>query len=87
MENFLTIVHVSVAVLLVGIILIQKDRGGGLVGALGGGGGSPFGIKTADVLIKITSVLFVLFILSALVLTRMGGPSSSSGEPPVEEGE
>ncbi len=87
MAGFLTIVHVSVAVLLIGIILIQKDRGGGLIGALGGGGGSPFGIKTADVLIKITAVLFVLFILSALILTRMGGSSSSLGDTPAEEGE
>ena len=79
MEAFLTILHAVAAVLIIGVVLIQKDRGGGLVGALAGGaGGSPFGIKTAGVLIKITSVLFAIFVLSALILTRMGGASHRS---------
>lgn len=86
MEPLLTVLHIVAAVLLVGIVLIQKDRGGGLAGWLGGSGGSPFGIKTADVLIKVTAVLFSLFLISALLLSRIGGKGSGEGGAPAEQG-
>ena len=40
---------------LIGLILLQRGRGGGLAGAFGGmGGGSAFGTKAGDVFTKIT---------------------------------
>lgn len=52
---------------LIGLILLQRGRGGGLVGALGGrGGDSAFGPRAGDVFTKITiAVFFVWVFLSA----------------------
>jgi preprotein translocase subunit SecG len=57
------------AVLLIGLVLIQKGRGGGLSSAFGGGGGSAaFGAKTGDVLTYLTCGFFAAFILLAVAL-------------------
>lgn len=65
------IIFLVICVLLMGIILIQKGRGGGLGGAFGGAGGhSAFGAKTGDVFTWITVVLASLFIVLAALLTR-----------------
>ena len=55
-----------VGVLLILIILLQRGRGGGLVGAFGGmGGQSAFGTKAGDVFTKITVVLAVIWVVLA----------------------
>ncbi|MDO4856565.1 MAG: preprotein translocase subunit SecG [Thermoguttaceae bacterium] len=47
------------------IILVQKGRGGGLAGALGGAGGSSaFGAKAGDTFTKITIVVASIWILT-----------------------
>jgi preprotein translocase subunit SecG len=49
--------------LIVAIILLQRGRGGGLTGALGGlGGQSAFGVKAGDIFTRITAVLVLLWI-------------------------
>ncbi len=54
---------VSVCILLIVIILLQKGRGGGLSAALGGGAsGSAFGSKTGDVFTWITVTLAGLYL-------------------------
>lgn len=58
---------VGICVLLIGIIMLQKGRGGGLSGAFGGAGGhSAFGSKTGDVFTYITIVLAVLYLGAAV---------------------
>lgn len=53
----------AVCVLMIVVILLQRGRGGGLVGVFGGGGaGSAFGAKTGDVFTWITVALAGLFI-------------------------
>lgn len=48
------------------IILLQRGRGGGLAGALGGmGGQSAFGTKAGDVFTKITVVVAVIWVVLA----------------------
>ena len=48
------------------IILLQRGRGGGLVGALGGAGGqSAFGTKAGDVFTKITIGVAVVWVVLA----------------------
>lgn len=61
---------IIISLLLVLIILIQKGRGGGLSSAFGGGAGghSAFGSKTGDVLTWVTSVIFGIFLLLAVLL-------------------
>lgn len=49
--------------LIIAIILLQRGRGGGLTGALGGlGGQSAFGVKAGDIFTRITAVLVLLWI-------------------------
>jgi preprotein translocase subunit SecG len=46
------------------IILLQRGRGGGLTGALGGAGGaSAFGVKAGDVFTRITAISVLLWIV------------------------
>lgn len=48
---------------IVAIILLQRGKGGGLTGALGGlGGQSAFGVKAGDVFTRITAVAVLLWI-------------------------
>ena len=67
-QGFLTVAMITVCGFLMLVILIQRGRGSGLVGAFGGGGGSAaFGAKTGDVLTWITVVVAGLFLLLAVV--------------------
>lgn len=51
---------------LIFIVLLQRGRGGGLAGALGGmGGQSAFGTKAGDVFTKITVILAMVWIVLA----------------------
>ena len=62
-------VFILVCLMLIGLILIQKGRGGGLASAFGGAGGqTAFGSKTGDVLTWATSVVFAVFVVLAVTL-------------------
>ncbi|MBR0224704.1 MAG: preprotein translocase subunit SecG [Thermoguttaceae bacterium] len=55
LQTLLFIFMVLLSLFLIVIILLQRGKGGGLVGAFGGmGGSSMFGTKTTDVFLKIT---------------------------------
>jgi preprotein translocase subunit SecG len=64
----LLVVHILVAISLVGVILLQKSEGGAL--GMGGGGMSGFmtGRSTANLLTRTTAILAVLFMLTSLSL-------------------
>lgn len=54
------------------LILIQKGRGGGISSAFGGSGGNTaFGSKTGDVLTWATSIVFAIFLVSAVALNLL----------------
>jgi preprotein translocase subunit SecG len=72
------------AIFLILLILVQRGRGGGLTGALGGmGGQSAFGTKAGDLFTRITMFVAAFWILlciaAILVLNRQSG--SSLGKP------
>ncbi len=64
------------------LVLVQRGRGGGLTGALGGAGGqSAFGTKAGDVFTRVTVVVacfwILLCMLSIITLNNAGGFSAS----------
>ena len=60
---------IFVCVVMIGLVLLQKGRGGGLASAFGGAGGNTaFGSKTGDVLTWATSVVFGIFLILAIVM-------------------
>ncbi len=81
-----TIVFVFVCLLLILLVLLQKGRGGGLTGALGGGGGNTaFGSKTGDVLTWATSIIFGVFLLLAIILNMLGNAQSAQSKAVAKE--
>ncbi len=60
--------HMFVGIFLIGLILLQRGRGGGLAGAFGGmGGQSAFGTKAGDIFTRITIGVAVFWILLACI--------------------
>ena len=76
----LFVVHVAIAVALVGVILLQKSEGGAL--GMGGGGMSGFmtGRTTANLLTRTTAYLalgfFVTSVLLVVLSNHVGGARS-----------
>ncbi|MCG8586293.1 MAG: preprotein translocase subunit SecG [Pirellulales bacterium] len=67
------------ASLLILIVLVQRGRGGGLTGALGGPGGqSAFGSKAGDLFTKITVWVAGLWILLCIASIKILSGSSSA---------
>jgi preprotein translocase subunit SecG len=83
MYAFLLILHLIICLALVGVVLIQSGKGGGLAGgAFGGSAQTVFGGRGAtDVVTRATMVLGVLFFLTsislALMTTGQRGPTRS----------
>jgi preprotein translocase subunit SecG len=74
MYDLLIVIHVLVALLLIGLVLFQADEGSGLGGAFGtsagSGGGSMFGKKgAAGVVTRFTAILVTVFLLTSFLLT------------------
>ncbi|MCP4652381.1 MAG: preprotein translocase subunit SecG [Candidatus Omnitrophica bacterium] len=67
MYNFMLVLHVIVVISLIGAILIQRGRSGGLVEALGGVE-SIFGTKTSALLVRVTVGLVVAFFTTSISL-------------------
>jgi len=72
-------IEAIVAILLIGIILIQKTKGGGGLGVAFGGGGndSLFGSRAGNVLTKGTVILAVIFMLNTVGLAILYARSHS----------
>lgn len=77
MEFLIKAVMFLTAMFLVVLILLQRGRGGGLAGALGGAGGqSAFGSKAGDVFTRITSGVAIFWIV--LCVFALGRLNSST---------
>jgi len=76
MENVVLIVHLILALCLIGIVLLQRSEGGGL-GMGGGGGGAVSSRGAATALGKLTWVFAICFICTSLALTVIAAQNSS----------
>jgi len=70
---FLYALTVVVSLLLIGIILIQPSKSGGMGAAFGGVGESVFGGKAGSHLTKATVVMTAIFFVIALLLAALIG--------------
>lgn len=76
MYQALTIIHVLIALAIIGLVLIQKGKGAeaGAGGFGGGSAASVFGARgSASFLSRTTSLLAVLFFSTSLLLAYLGG--------------
>jgi preprotein translocase subunit SecG len=81
----LYVIHILIALSLVGVIMLQKSEGGAL--GMGGGGMSGFmtGRSTANLLTRTTAILAVAFFATSIVLVML----SNAGHAPrsiIDEG-
>lgn len=78
MEVVVLVIHLLIALALVGVVLIQKSEGGGL----GIGGGSMGGMMTtrgsANLLTRVTAFLAAAFFSTSLILAIMAGNTTQT---------
>ncbi len=80
MGTILIVIHVMIAIAMIGVILLQRSEGGGLgIGGSGGGGmgGLMSGRGTHNLLTRSTAILAVCFMLTSIGLALL---SINSGE-------
>ena len=97
MQNVVLIVHLLLALSLIGVVLMQRSEGGGL-GMGGGGGNAMSGRGAATALGKVTWALAIAFIATSLTLTIFAAENATGTsvldrlgeeadvEAPAEEG-
>jgi len=78
MENVILTVHLILALLLIGVVLLQRSEGGGL-GMGGGGSGVMSGRQAANALSKLTWIFAAAFIATSVTLTVLAARDASSG--------
>ena len=85
MVQVLLVIHILLALALIGVVLLQRSEGGGL--GIGGGGGSSggggmggllTGRGTANLLTRTTAMLAAGFMLTSILLTIFAGGGQPS---------
>lgn len=77
MENVVLIVHLILALSLIGTVLLQRSEGGGL-GMGGGGGGATGGRPAPTAMSKFTWMLAGAFICTSIALTLISASETST---------
>jgi len=79
MENVILVVHLILAICLIGVVLLQRSEGGGLgLGGGGGGGGLMTGRQAATALGKLTWAFAVAFLITSIALTIIAAQNSAT---------
>jgi len=83
----LVILYVLVCLFLILVVLLQQGKGADLAGAFGGGGSqASFGPRTgANIMHRLTTVSFVLFVVLSLTLAIISGKRYGSVMEAVKE--
>lgn len=93
MENVVLVIHLILALSLIGVVLLQSSEGGGL-GVGGGGGGAASARSAGTALGKVTWILAVAFIATSIGMTIIAAKKAATGsvvdgaviEQPLEQG-
>lgn len=94
MENVVLVIHLILALCLIGVVLLQRSEGGGLGMGGGGGGGAMSSRAAATALGKMTWIFAAAFIATSIILTviaaqnaagssvvdRLGAPAEGEAE-------
>jgi preprotein translocase subunit SecG len=92
MQTVLLVLHLLIALALIGVVLLQRSEGGALGIGGGGGGGSLFSARgVGNTLTRTTAILAVIFFMTSIGLTLLsthtgGGslfdrPAATSEQP------
>ncbi|KQB95455.1 preprotein translocase subunit SecG [Loktanella sp. PT4BL] len=91
MENVVLIIHLILALSLIGTVLLQRSEGGGL--GMGGGGGATGSRPAPTAMSKFTWALAAAFICTSIALTLIAASNTAGssvadrfGADPVQEG-
>jgi preprotein translocase subunit SecG len=69
---FLNLILIFLGLFLILLVLIQRGKGGGLVGALSGvGGSSPFGSRAGDTFTRVTIYAACVWLLLTMLQVRV----------------
>ena len=77
METVILVIHLLLALSLIGVVLLQRSEGGGLGMGGGGGGGVMSGRAAATALGKVTWGLAIAFICTSVGLTIIAAENSA----------
>ncbi len=79
MENVALVIHLILALGLIGIVLIQRSEGGGLgIGGGGGGGAGRSGRPASTPMAKVTWFLAIGFVITSISLTVIAARNATS---------
>lgn len=76
MENVVLVIHLILALSLIGVVLMQRSEGGGL-GIGGGGGGATGGRSATSAMAKFTWILAIGFICTSIAMTIIAADKSA----------
>ena len=80
MTTVVLVIHLILAIALVGIVLLQRSEGGALgMGGGGGMGGFMTGRATADLLTRTTALLAACFMVTSLTLAILAAGERKQG--------
>ena len=80
MENVILTVHLILAVLLTGVVLLQRSEGGGLgMGGGGGAGGVMSGRQAANAMTRLTWIFGIAIFCTSLGLTVLAARQATTG--------
>lgn len=78
MQNVVLTVHLILALLLTGVVLLQRSEGGGLGMGGGGGGGVMTGRQAANALTRLTWIFGIAIFCTSIGLTVIAARESSN---------
>ena len=84
METVILVIHLLIAIAMVGVVLLQRSEGGALgIGGGGGGGGGMSGLMSGraagDLLTRTTAILAVAFFATSITLAILSGIERDGG--------
>ena len=81
MQTVLLVIHLIIALALIGAVLLQRSEGGALgMGSGGGGGGNLFSARgVGNALTRTTAILALCFFITSIALTLIAVRGGKSG--------